>query len=157
MTRLRRHEFSATRSASACSTPSAGAKASSMLWRCVLQPPSLSNAVTTGRGLRMPCLVEFIALACPRRSFRNASPPVSSSTLTSPDPRPGHEPGTIGDGYRLDQFGGDALEALCVRLVEEASEQHEILTIALDNVLVPHPSPPSYLFGPSGEPASFRA
>src|SRR5215203_828419 len=57
MTRFRRQLHSATRSARASSRPPSGARDSSIASRCLCQLCSDSKCATTGRRLRMPCLV----------------------------------------------------------------------------------------------------
>src|SRR5215207_7978522 len=57
MTRFRRQLHSATRSASASSRPPSGARDSSIASRCLCQPCSDSKCATTGRRLRITCLV----------------------------------------------------------------------------------------------------
>src|SRR5215204_3332585 len=57
MTRFRRQLHSATRSARASSRPPSGARDSSIASRCLCQPCSDSKCATTGRRLRIPCLV----------------------------------------------------------------------------------------------------
>src|SRR5215213_428297 len=70
MTRFRRQLHSATRSPSASSRPPSGARDSSIASRCLCQPCSDSKCVTTGRRLRMPCLVALrLTLSLPWSVF----------------------------------------------------------------------------------------
>src|SRR5215213_4961840 len=70
MTRFKRQLHSATRSPSASSRPPSGARDSSIASRCLCQPCSDSKCATTGRRLRMPCLVALrLTLSLPWSVF----------------------------------------------------------------------------------------
>src|SRR5215218_2311606 len=70
MTQFRRQLHSATRSARASSRPPSGARDSSIASRCLCQPCSDSKCATTGRRLRMPCLVALrLTLSLPWSVF----------------------------------------------------------------------------------------
>src|SRR5215204_3171364 len=70
MTRFRRQLHNATRSPSASSRPPSGARDSNIASRCLCQPCSDSKCATTGRRLRMPCLVALrLTLSLPWSVF----------------------------------------------------------------------------------------
>src|SRR5215213_6955896 len=70
MTRFRRQLHNATRSARASSSPPSGARDSNIASRCLCQPCSDSKCATTGRRLRMPCLVALrLTLSLPWSVF----------------------------------------------------------------------------------------
>src|SRR5215216_3850825 len=85
MTRFRRQLHSATRSASASSRPPSGARDSSIASRCLCQPCSDSKCATTGRRLRMPCLVALrLTLSLPWYVFGPVLLFLSRATSFSP-------------------------------------------------------------------------